>query len=88
MHNTSDCRCYDKDGKHLGATAGNPFKFKKPYKKFGGNKSFWPSHRQCSRLMQKSRKLVSPRNAGSMSKTLVAVPTVNRELGATTRILV
>jgi hypothetical protein len=39
MHNTSYCRCYDKDGKPLGAAAGKPSKSKKPYKKFGGNKS-------------------------------------------------
>jgi hypothetical protein len=38
MHNTSDCHCYDKDGKPLGAAAGKPFESKTSYKKFGGNK--------------------------------------------------
>jgi hypothetical protein len=35
--------------------------------------------------MQKPRKLVSQRNARSVSMTLVAVLTVNRKLGATTQ---
>jgi hypothetical protein len=36
----------------------------------------------------KVKKLVSPRNARSVSMTLVTVPTVNRELGATHRLWV
>ncbi len=38
MHNTNDCRKYDKDGKPLGATPGKPSDSKKPHKKFGGDK--------------------------------------------------
>ncbi len=30
MHNTRDCRCYDKEGKPLGAAAGKPSGSKKP----------------------------------------------------------
>jgi hypothetical protein len=38
-HNTSNCRCYDKEGKPLSTSAGKPSDRKKPYKKFGGDKS-------------------------------------------------
>jgi hypothetical protein len=38
-HNTLDCRCYDSNGKPLKAAAGKPSESKKPYKKFGCNKS-------------------------------------------------
>jgi hypothetical protein len=38
MHNTSECRCFDKNGKPLAAAASKPFDAKEPYKKFGGNK--------------------------------------------------
>ena len=38
MHNTSNCRKYDKDGKPLGKTPGKPSDSAKPYKKFGGDK--------------------------------------------------
>jgi hypothetical protein len=34
-----DCHCYDSSGKPLAAAAGKPSESKKPYKKFGGNKS-------------------------------------------------
>ncbi len=34
-----DCHCYDSNGKPLEAAAGKPSESKKPYKKFGGNKS-------------------------------------------------
>jgi hypothetical protein len=37
-HNTLDCRHYNSNGKPLEAAAGKPSEFKKPYKKFGGNK--------------------------------------------------
>jgi hypothetical protein len=37
-HNTSDCHCFDSNGKPLKAAAGKPSESKKPYKKFGGNK--------------------------------------------------
>jgi hypothetical protein len=70
MHNTSDCLRHDKDGKPLGAAAGKPSDAMKPDKKYGGEKQ-WPSCRSCSRLMQKPRKLVHPRNARSMSMTSV-----------------
>ncbi len=36
MHNTRDCRHYDKEGKPLGAATGKPSGSKKPYKQFGG----------------------------------------------------
>ncbi len=36
---TSDCRCYDNNGKPLKAAAGKPSESKKLYKKLGGNKS-------------------------------------------------
>ncbi len=39
MHNMSDCYCYNKEGKSLGATTSKPSDGKKPYKKFGGDKS-------------------------------------------------
>jgi hypothetical protein len=38
MHNTLDCRRYDSNDKPLKAAAGMPSEFKKPYKKFGGDK--------------------------------------------------
>jgi hypothetical protein len=38
MHNTSDCRKYDKDGKPIGTAPGKPSDAGKPYKKFGGDK--------------------------------------------------
>ena len=38
MHNTSDCRKYDKDGKPLGTAPGKSSDAGKPYKKFGGDK--------------------------------------------------
>jgi hypothetical protein len=34
-----DYHCYDSNGKLLEAAAGKPAESKKPYKKFGGNKS-------------------------------------------------
>jgi hypothetical protein len=34
-----DCCCYDSNGKPLKAAAGKLAESKKPYKKFGGNKS-------------------------------------------------
>ncbi len=49
-----------------------------------GATSRWPSCRPCLKLMQKPSNLVSPRNARSVSMTLVAILTVNRELGVTT----
>ncbi len=40
MHNTLNYRHYDSNGKLLVASAGNkPSESKKPYKKFGGDKS-------------------------------------------------
>ncbi len=38
MHNTNDCRKYNKDGKPLGAAPGKPSDSAKPHKKFGGDK--------------------------------------------------
>ncbi len=38
-YTTLDCRCYDSNGKPRVAAAGKPSEFKKPYKKFEGNKS-------------------------------------------------
>jgi hypothetical protein len=38
-HNTLDCRRYDSNFKPLVAAAGRPSESKKPYKKFGGDKS-------------------------------------------------
>jgi hypothetical protein len=38
MHNTNDCRKYDKDGKPLGTAPGKSSNSAKPHKKFGGNK--------------------------------------------------
>ncbi len=37
-HNTTDCHCYDSNGKPLKAAAGKPFESKKPYKESGGDK--------------------------------------------------
>ena len=37
MHNTSDCRKYEKDGKPLGTASGKSSDAGKPYKKFGGD---------------------------------------------------
>jgi hypothetical protein len=37
-HNTSDCCCYDSNGKPLKAAASRPSESKKPYKKSGGDK--------------------------------------------------
>ena len=39
MHNTLDCRRYDSNGKPLEAAAAKPAESKKPYKKFGGDKT-------------------------------------------------
>jgi hypothetical protein len=39
VHNNSDCHWYNKDGKPLGVATGKPSESKKPYKRFGGNKS-------------------------------------------------
>ncbi len=82
MHNTSDCRCYNKDSKPLGAAAGEPSKSKTIYK-FWGDKSM-AFMQTISTLMQKPGELVSLRSVTSMSMTLVAVPIVNRKLGVTT----
>jgi len=38
MHNISNCRKYDKDGKPFSAAPGKPSDSGKPHKKFGGNK--------------------------------------------------
>jgi hypothetical protein len=38
MHNTLDCRHYDRNSKPLEAAAGKPSESKKPYKKSGGDK--------------------------------------------------
>jgi hypothetical protein len=87
MHitNNSDCRCYNKDGKFLGAAAGKPSKSKKPYKKFGGNKNmaFMQTMFEAYAKAKKASKSKKPKKRGM---TLVAVPTVNRELGGTTRV--
>jgi hypothetical protein len=37
-HNTSDCHCYDKDGKPFGTATGKPSDVNKPYTEFGGIK--------------------------------------------------
>jgi hypothetical protein len=81
MHKTSNCRHYDKDGKPLGVAVGKPSSAKKLKKKFWGKTQVLPSCRPCSRLMKKSRKIVSSRNTGSVSMCLVTMWTVNRELG-------
>jgi hypothetical protein len=39
IHHTSNCHHYDKESKPLGTSIGKPSDGKKPYKKFGGNKS-------------------------------------------------
>jgi hypothetical protein len=87
MHNTSDCHWYDKDGKPPGTAAGKPYKSKKPYKKFGGNKSM-AFMQTMIEAYAKAKKASKSKKTRSMSMTLVAVPTVNRELGATTRVFV
>jgi hypothetical protein len=83
MQNTSHCHCNDKDDQPLGTAAGQFSNAKKPYKKFGGNKQM-AFMQTISRLMQKTRKLVCPWNAGSLSMTLVTAPTVNWKLGERT----
>ncbi len=40
MHNTRKCRCYNKEGKPLGNSAGKSSGAKKPHKQFGGKKGF------------------------------------------------
>ncbi len=79
MFNTSDCHCYDKDGKPLGAATGKPFNSKKPYKKLGGNKqmAFMQTMFEAYAKAKKASK--------SKSMTLVTVLAVNRELDVMTR---
>jgi hypothetical protein len=72
---------------HLKQLQISPPSPRSPARSFGAIR-VWPSCRPCLRLMQKPRKLVSSRNARSLRMTLVAVPTVNMEQGATARVLV
>jgi hypothetical protein len=61
-HNTSDCRCYDSNGKPLEAAAGKPSESKKPYKKTGGNKgmafmqSMFEAYLKSQKKASKSKK--------------------------------
>jgi hypothetical protein len=87
-HNTLDCHCYDSNGKPLEAAAGKPSESKKPYKKFGGNKSMAfmqriiKAYTKANEKAGKSKKCKRRDNDSSDSST------VNRKLGMATRDLV
>jgi hypothetical protein len=85
-----DCRRYDRDGKLIGAAAGKPSasESKKPYKKFGGHKSivFMQTILEAYVMAKKSGK--SKKHKKNNITTPVAVPTVNRKVGAMTGVLV
>ncbi len=84
-----DCRPYDSNGKPLKAAAGKPAESKKPYEKFGGDKStaFMQTIFEAY-VKAKIRKPVSLRSARSVIMTPVTVSTVNRKLDTATRDLV
>ncbi len=65
----------------------SPLSQRSPTRNFGVIR-VWPSCRPCSRPMERLRKPVSLRSIRSMTMTPVAVPTMNRKLGATTHVLV
>jgi hypothetical protein len=64
--NTSNCRCYDSNGKPLKAAAGKPSESKKPYKKSGGNKgmafmqSMFKAYVKSQKKAGKSKKRKKP----------------------------
>jgi hypothetical protein len=83
MHNTLDCHHYDSTGKPLVAAAVKSSESKKPYKKFGGNKSM-SFVQTMFKGNEKARRLVSPTSIRGVTVTPVAIPTVDRKLGAMT----
>ncbi len=85
MHDTLDCRCYDSNGKPLEAEAAKPSESKKPYKKFGGDKSMAFMQSMFEAYVKSQKKPVSLRNVRNVTMTPVTVPTVNRKLGTATR---
>ncbi len=85
MHNTLDCHCYDSNGKPLEAVAAKPAESKKPYKKFGGDKSMAFMQSMFEAYVKSQKKPVSLRNIRNVTMTPVTVPSVNRILGTATR---
>jgi hypothetical protein len=73
-----------KEGKPFSASAGKPSDGKKPYKKFGGNKSAAYMMAMLEAIDQK-RVLVSLKSARNARTTPVVILTVNRNLGMITR---
>ncbi len=84
MHNTLDCCCYDSNSKPLEAVAAKPAEFKKPYKKFGGDKNMAFIQSMFEAYVKSQKKPVSLRNVRNVTMTPVTVPTVNRKLSTAT----
>jgi hypothetical protein len=88
IHNTLNCRCYDRNGKPLKVAAGKPSESKKPYKKSGGDKGMAFMQSVFKAYAKSQKKLVCLRSVRNVTMTLVTVPTVYRKLGTVTRDLV
>jgi hypothetical protein len=82
-----DCCRYDSNGKPLKAAADKPAESKKSHKKIGGDKSM-TFMQTMFKAYVKAQKAGSLRSTRSVIMTLVTVPTVNRELGTATQVLV
>ncbi len=80
-----DCRCYDSNGKPLEAVAAKLAESKKPYKKFGGDKSMAFMQSMFEAYVKSQKKPLSLRNIRNVTMTPVTVPTVNGKLGTATR---
>jgi len=87
-HNTNDCRKYDKDGKPLGETPGKPSDAKKPHKKIGGDKQMAYMTAMFESFQKGLRNKRRVRSARSAMTPLLVIPTVNRNFGPVTRVLV
>jgi hypothetical protein len=82
-HNTSDCHRHDtKEGKPLSANAGKPSDGKKPYKKFGGDKSVAYMTAMIEAIQKGQKKAGKSKKHKKRARTTpVAIPIVNRNLG-------
>jgi hypothetical protein len=85
-HNTSDYRHYDKEGKPFSTSAGKPSDGKKPYKKFGGDKSVAYMTAMLEAIQKGQKKAGKSKKRKKRTRTTpVAIPIVNRNLGTVAR---
>jgi hypothetical protein len=82
-----DCCHYDSNGKPLKTAAGKPAESKKSHKKFEDDKSMAFMQTMFEAYV-KAQKACKSKKLRSAIMTLVTVPTVNRELGPATKVLV